>query len=37
VVGGAEPACTLEDGQRALEIALAAHRSNETGARPSLA
>jgi predicted dehydrogenase len=37
VVGGAEPACTLEDGQRALEIALAAHRSNETGARLSLA
>lgn len=37
VVGGAEPACTLEDGQRALEIALAAHRSDETGARLSLA
>lgn len=37
VVGGAEPACTLQDGQRALEIALAAHRSDETGARLSLA
>jgi len=29
--GEAQPACTLEDGVRALELALAAHQSAETG------
>lgn len=31
-----QPSCTLEDGQRALEIALAAHRSHTSGERITL-
>lgn len=34
--GEAEPACTLADGRRALEIALAAHQSSEAGRRVPL-
>lgn len=34
--GDVQPLCTLEDGIRALEIALAAHRSNDEGARIQL-
>lgn len=36
VKGGAAPHCTLEDGRRALEIALAVHRSAEKGQRIQL-
>lgn len=35
--GEAEPACTLEDGRRALQIALAAHESAAGGRRVDLA
>ncbi len=34
--GSVAPLCTLQDGIRALEIALAAHRSHEQGARVEL-
>jgi len=36
IEGASEPACTLEDGVRALEISLAARRSAHEGARVSL-
>ncbi len=36
IQGDAQPLCTLEDGIRALEIALAAHRANDEGARIQL-
>jgi len=37
VSGRAEPQCTLEDGHRALEIALAAYRSSAEGEKVKLA
>jgi predicted dehydrogenase len=34
--GKEEPICTLEDGQRALQLALAVHQSQATGYRVQL-
>jgi predicted dehydrogenase len=36
VAGAAQPACTLQDGRRALQIALAVHESAATGKRVQL-